>query len=158
MINGLWGPIQEYWEMGGFVIVPLVLVCMMLWYALTYRVLSIRSSGLTPRDLIEKARQKKLSPQTPLEEVAEKFNMTPRTLQRKLKQEGTSFLRLRDSCRHNRALRELGNPHIEIDSLAELLGFSDTTNFYHAFKRWQGEAPGEYRKRVLAAASESDGQ
>ena len=51
---------------------PLVLVCMMLWYALTYRVLSIRSSGLTPRDLIEKARQKKLSPQTPLEEVAVK--------------------------------------------------------------------------------------
>ena len=95
---------------------------------------------------------------SPLEEVAEKFNMTPRTLQRKLKQEGTSFLRLRDSCRHNRALRELGNPHIEIDSLAELLGFSDTTNFYHAFKRWQGEAPGEYRKRVLAAAGESDGQ
>ncbi len=72
MINGLWGPIQEYWEMGGFVIVPLVLVCMMLWYALTYRVLSIRSSGLTPRDLIDKARQKKLSPQTPLEEVAVK--------------------------------------------------------------------------------------
>jgi AraC-like DNA-binding protein len=27
------------------------------------------------------------------------------------------------------------------------LGFSDTANFYHAFKRWQGCAPGQYRKQ-----------
>ena len=85
-----------------------------------------------------------------LEDVAEHFNMTARTLQRKLKLEQTSFVALRDACRHERALRDLADPSIDIDGLAELLGFSDTSNFYHAFKRWQGVSPGAYRKQVLA--------
>ena len=86
---------------------------------------------------------------TQLEEVAAYFNMTPRTLQRKLKQEGTSFVAVRDRCRHARALRDLGDPAIEIETLAEVLGFSDTSNFYHAFKRWEGMSPGSYRKQAL---------
>ncbi len=86
---------------------------------------------------------------TQLESVAEYFNMTPRTLQRKLKQENTSFVSLRDQCRHARALRDLADPSVEIDVLAENLGFSDTSNFYHAFKRWQGVSPGVYRKQAL---------
>lgn len=86
---------------------------------------------------------------TQLEDVADHFNMTPRTLQRKLKQEGTSFVAVRDRCRHARALRDLGDPSVEIESLAEILGFSDTSNFYHAFKRWEGMSPGSYRKQAL---------
>lgn len=86
---------------------------------------------------------------THLEDVADHFNMTPRTLQRKLKQEGTSFVAVRDRCRHARALRDLGDPAVEIDTLAEVLGFSDTSNFYHAFKRWEGVSPGHYRKQAL---------
>ncbi len=86
---------------------------------------------------------------TLLEDVAQNFSMTPRTLQRKLKLEFTSFVQLRDACRHRRALRDLADPKIDIDSLAELLGFSDTSNFYHAFRRWQGVSPGEYRRKVL---------
>lgn len=87
---------------------------------------------------------------TLLEDVAEHFNMTPRTLQRKLKQEETSFVALRDKCRHSRALRDLSDPSVEIEELAENLGFSDTSNFYHAFKRWQGVSPGVYRKQALS--------
>lgn len=86
---------------------------------------------------------------TQLEDVADHFNMTPRTLQRKLKQEGTSFVAVRDRCRHTRALRDLGDPSVEIETLAEVLGFSDTSNFYHAFKRWEGVSPGIYRKQAL---------
>lgn len=85
---------------------------------------------------------------TQLEDVAEHFNMTPRTLQRKLKQEQFSFAGLRDHCRHERALRELSDVRIDIDEIAEHLGFSDTSNFYHAFKRWEGVSPGAYRKQV----------
>lgn len=85
-----------------------------------------------------------------LEDVAEHFNMTPRTLQRKLKQEQFSFAGLRDHCRHERALRQLADPQIDIESIAEHLGFSDTSNFYHAFKRWEGASPGAYRKDVMA--------
>lgn len=87
---------------------------------------------------------------TLLEEVAAHFNMTPRTMQRKLKLEDTSFVAIRDACRHARALKDLGDPSVEVDALAELLGFSDTSNFYHAFKRWQGVSPGAYRKQALA--------
>lgn len=86
---------------------------------------------------------------TQLEDIAGNFNMTPRTLQRKLKQEESSFAELRDKCRHTRALRELADPNVDIDDLAESLGFSDTSNFYHAFKRWEGQSPGAYRKQVL---------
>lgn len=86
---------------------------------------------------------------TPLEDVASHFNMTPRTLQRRLKQEATSFVALRDQCRHARALRDLGDPAVDIERLSDLLGFSDTSNFYHAFKRWEGVSPGSYRRRAL---------
>lgn len=86
---------------------------------------------------------------TQLEDVAANFNMTPRTLQRKLKLEGTSFVAVRDRCRHARALRDLSDPSVEIETLAEALGFSDTSNFYHAFKRWEGVSPGHYRKQAL---------
>ena len=87
---------------------------------------------------------------TALDDVADHFNMTPRTLQRKLRLENTSFVAIRDDCRHSRALRDLADPGVEIDVLAELLGFSDTSNFYHAFKRWQGVSPGFYRKQALS--------
>lgn len=87
---------------------------------------------------------------TSLDDVADHFNMTPRTLQRKLRLENTSFVAIRDDCRHGRALRDLADPSIEIDALAEMLGFSDTSNFYHAFKRWQGVSPGSYRKQALS--------
>ncbi|MGB3622273.1 AraC family transcriptional regulator [Ketobacter sp. MCCC 1A13808] len=87
---------------------------------------------------------------TQLEDVAANFNMTPRTLQRKLKLENTSFVTIRDQCRHQRALRDLSDPGVDMEELAELLGFSDISNFYHAFKRWQGESPGAYRKQALA--------
>ena len=85
-----------------------------------------------------------------LENVAENFNMTPRTLQRKLKQEQFSFAGLRDHCRHELALRQLADPDVDIDLLSEHLGFSDTSNFYHAFKRWEGASPGAYRKKLLS--------
>lgn len=86
-----------------------------------------------------------------LEDVAAYFSLTPRTLQRRLQSEGISFAELRDRCRHARALRDLADPHLDIDALAERLGFSDTSNFYHAFKRWQGVSPGHYRRSLGGA-------
>lgn len=80
-----------------------------------------------------------------IEQVAGSLHMTPRTLQRKLADEGERFIALRDQVRHQRACalldREL--PYTEI---AEQLGFADVANFYHAFRRWQGCTPGVYRK------------
>lgn len=82
-----------------------------------------------------------------VEDVASYMNMTPRTLQRKLKQEGLSFAELRDQLRHNIAKYQLCNSNLSMGILATRLGFSDASTFYHAFKRWEGVSPGAYRKR-----------
>ncbi len=50
-------------------------------------------------------------------------------------------------------------PHrCDMQSLATELGFSDTANFYHAFKRWQGCAPGQYRKAYQSAFQQESGK
>lgn len=82
-----------------------------------------------------------------VEDVASYMNMTPRTLQRKLKQEGLSFAELRDQLRHTMAKYQLRNSSLSMGILATRLGFSDASTFYHAFKRWEGMSPGAYRKR-----------
>ena len=85
-----------------------------------------------------------------LEAVASHFNVTARTLQRKLKQEDYSFAELRDGLRHKLALKYLKDATMDIETVAQRLGFSDASNFYHAFKRWEGKSPGEYRKSIAA--------
>lgn len=82
-----------------------------------------------------------------IEEVAGAMNLTPRTLQRRLRAEGVSFARLRDQVRHQRAREALLAEQCDMQELALFLGFSDTANFYHAFKRWEGCAPGAWRKQ-----------
>jgi AraC-like DNA-binding protein len=81
-----------------------------------------------------------------VEQVAARLNLTARTLQRRLRAEDTTFARLRDQTRHQRACELLGGDS-EMAVIAEQLGFSDTANFYHAFKRWQGCTPGAYRRQ-----------
>lgn len=86
---------------------------------------------------------------TTLEAVAQHFDITCRTLQRRLQLENTSFVDLRDCCRHRYAVKRLREENINIEDLARHLGFSDTSNFYHAFKRWEGATPGDFRKKSL---------
>lgn len=86
-----------------------------------------------------------------IDDVAGFLNMTPRTLQRKLKLENTSFVELRDHLRRDKAQTYLIHSSISVSSLAVLLGFSDVSTFYHAFKRWQGISPGEYRRQKADA-------
>lgn len=49
----------EYYEMGGFVMPPLVLISIVLWYALIYRAMNIRSSQNNPRELVRKGKKGK---------------------------------------------------------------------------------------------------
>lgn len=81
--------------------------------------------------------------------IAAALNMTARTLQRRLRHECTTFARLRDRVRHEAARGRLAADECDMDQLARTLGFSDTANFYHAFRRWEGCAPGAYRRRAL---------
>ncbi|MFZ5723914.1 MAG: AraC family transcriptional regulator [Pseudomonadota bacterium] len=87
-----------------------------------------------------------------IDDIASLFNMTARTLQRRLRDEDATFGDLRDRVRHDMARRLLGQPEIDMDTLAQRLGFSDTANFYHAFRRWEGRTPGAYRRELAGDA------
>ena len=81
--------------------------------------------------------------------AAEAMNMSVRTLHRDLKSKGTSFGELLNSLRQERAVILLANPKFSITEVAFLLGFSELSSFYRAFKRWTGKTPAQYRASVL---------
>jgi AraC-like DNA-binding protein len=80
-----------------------------------------------------------------LERVAHELSLTPRTLQRKLQELGTSHNELLDHMRRQLAMRYLREREMAICEVAYLLGFSESSSFHRAFKRWTGVTPREYR-------------
>ena len=81
-----------------------------------------------------------------LEAVASKLSLTERELRNTLNELDLTYKRLLDQARHYLAVGYLGNPQIELNELAFLLGFSEQSAFQRAFKRWTGTTPGKYRK------------
>ncbi|MFZ5757981.1 MAG: AraC family transcriptional regulator [Pseudomonadota bacterium] len=82
-----------------------------------------------------------------LEQVAEQLNTTSRTLQRRLREEGTSFQKLRDGLRYRQAQSMLRDAGFDVATIAATLGFSEPTTFHRAFKAWSGMSPAEFRRR-----------
>ena len=89
---------------------------------------------------------------TDIETVAQHLAMTVRNLQLKLKEEGTSFQILLDEVRKQIAIGYLKDGNESICEVALLLGFADQSAFHHAFKRWTGKTPGEYRRRSASGS------
>jgi AraC-like DNA-binding protein len=79
-------------------------------------------------------------------EVARAMHMGGRTLQRQLEQEDTSFTRVLDEVRLERARQLLGDPALSVTDIAFRLGFADLATFSRAFKRWTGKPPGLWRR------------
>ena len=79
--------------------------------------------------------------------VADGMRMSIRTLQRYLREEGTTFRRVVARARVNAAQRLLGDPARKIVDVALDLGYSDQAHFTRAFVRWIGVTPGEFRRR-----------
>lgn len=80
-----------------------------------------------------------------LERIADHLGLTPRTLQRKLQELGTSYNDVLDQMRRQLAMRYLREPQMAICEVAYLLGFSESSSFHRAFKRWTGLTPKEFR-------------
>jgi AraC-like DNA-binding protein len=80
--------------------------------------------------------------------VARKLGMSNRTLQRRLRELGTSHQDLLDEVRRDLALRYLKDASLAVGEVGFLLGFSEVSNFYRAFRRWTGSTPLEYRRAV----------
>lgn len=86
--------------------------------------------------------------------TARLFNLTPRTLHRRLLAEGTSFKEILEEVRHTLAVEHLKTTHLTMEEIAYTLGYTDLANFRRAFKRWEGIPPSIYRQRLIDAASE----
>jgi AraC-like DNA-binding protein len=83
------------------------------------------------------------------ENVAQQLNLTIRNLQRRLKEVGITYQAILDDSREALALgliKDLGLPLYEI---AFLVGFTEPSAFYKAFRRWTGKRPGDYRQDVI---------
>ena len=81
-----------------------------------------------------------------MQQVADELHLDPRTLRRKLTDEGTSFRTLIDEVRRNLAERFLAAGE-SIESIAQQLGYAETASFTHAYTRWTGVAPSRARRR-----------
>lgn len=73
--------------------------------------------------------------------------MTPRTLHRRLVDEGTSYRELVEAVRHTLAVEHLKSARFSVNEVAFRLGYTDIANFRRAFKRWEGVPPSTYRER-----------
>ncbi len=91
--------------------------------------------------------------QTSLVTAARALAVSPRTLQVKLEQEGTSFAALADDFRRERALTLLSQPDLAVTAIAARLGFSTPSAFTRAFRRWMGMAPSDYRRESRASGT-----
>ena len=79
------------------------------------------------------------------EKVAKALCMSPTTLQSRLAQRGTHFQQLLDDTRKELACSYLQQAARSVTEITFLLGFTDTSNFTRAFKRWTGVSPTEFR-------------
>lgn len=84
-----------------------------------------------------------------LANTAAALRLSPRTLQRRLRDSGTAHSELVDQVRRSLALKYVGDAGLSITEIGYILHFSDTTAFSRAFKRWTGVLPRRYRERVL---------
>lgn len=83
-----------------------------------------------------------------LDAVAANMNLSPRTLQRKLKEEGFAYSVILEKIKAQQALSHLKQGSLSISEIAYLLGYADHASFSRSFKRWTGKSPQAYRETI----------
>lgn len=79
--------------------------------------------------------------------LAEQFSMHRRTLARRLRIQGTTFLAVLDDVRYEVARSLLVDTALPVTRIASSLGYGDGTAFSRAFRRWSGTSPAQWRLR-----------
>jgi len=103
---------------------------------------TIRVSGVA-RSLL---RGKECTP----EQTAFALGIHPRTLQRRLQAEGTSFEKIKDEVRRETTESLLAQPNVSLSQIALMLDYADSSAFSRSCRRWFGEAPSAVRRRLVA--------
>ena len=83
--------------------------------------------------------------------VARQLGMSPRSLTRRLTEEGTTFGEILERLRQRLAARYLAGDRMSVQQTAWLLGYSEVGAFNHAYKRWTGTAPRRTRRPPAAS-------
>ncbi len=115
-------------------------------------------NGITPRNagILESVRTivRQLLPTgaATLEVVADQFNLHPKTLQRRLADEDTTFAALVDQVRRDAADRYLRSTGISLSHLARELGYAEQSVLTRSCKRWFGTGPAAYRSQTRTRA------
>lgn len=81
-----------------------------------------------------------------IDAMAGELSMASWALRRKLAGEGTSYRQILDEVRKQLALDYLSKTQLTNDEISARLGYSDGANFRHAFSRWTGKTPSDYRR------------
>jgi AraC-like DNA-binding protein len=111
-----------------------------------------RSGSAPPADTVEKAVRQALSSMelsnaTTLKQTAKHCGLNHRTLQRALKEAGTSYSELIEEQRRLVSMKALSSDDMSVTNLATSLGYTDLANFSRAFRRWTGMSPSGYREQ-----------
>lgn len=105
------------------------------------------SRSASPTSRVRSAIAERLRGQRPtVQTIGRELAMSARSLQRLLKEHGTSFRRLLDEVRNDHARRYLSATSFSDGEVSFLLGFEDSNSFYRAFRSWNGMSPNEFRR------------
>jgi AraC-like DNA-binding protein len=91
-----------------------------------------------------------------LTDVAQRLQLSPRTLNRRLQYEGNSFRQIRNDVLDDWAKQHLEQTSASVEAIAQALGYGDSANFRRAFRKRFGISPGVYRES-LAAGKQTTG-
>lgn len=83
-----------------------------------------------------------------LDLMAQSLRLSPRSLRRRLQEEGSSYRQISTETRFALAEQYLLNTELSIKQIASLVRFSDRANFQSAFKKWSGLTPVEFRDKI----------
>jgi AraC-like DNA-binding protein len=87
--------------------------------------------------------------------VARRLHLSPRTLQRRLGEERTTYQQQLDQVRRTSARRLLANTELDPVEIAFLLGFEEPNSFARAFRAWERTTPARWRGRVARISPQS---
>lgn len=82
-----------------------------------------------------------------LDQLAANFNISARTLQRKLNEEGFTFQQITDEVRKSLAIAYLKAGSYQLKEISYMLGYNETSAFSRTFKRWTGSPPASYQRQ-----------
>jgi len=85
--------------------------------------------------------------------VAAALAMSERTLRRRLAATGTRYQALVDEVRQALAEEMLETGLLSVEDVAQRLGYAESSSFIHAFRRWRGETPAQYRRRAAPGSA-----